>query len=299
MQTPTEIVPASKPVVFERDGELWTTSLDVARVFEKRHDHVLDAIEKLECSQAFRDPNFRDSSYQSEQNRTMPMFEITQDGFAFLVMGFTGRKAAQFKEWYISEFNRAKKLLASNRDLLNELIIQGKKNEERLIVLYEKSQQMLEKHDTGINILDHRVERVETKVDNLSHELTDIKSCLPLQRRGLSKKTVAEHIKCIFDDYNGKCPCCMEAQVIDHNRRRLPECTEDHFHNRHENARDRTWLICRRCNSDRSSGRSDHMQVQAYFHAYQERLKTNLSKSGVQLSMAQVLAMRKLKTKNC
>lgn len=31
---------------------------------------------------------------------------MTKDGFVFLVMGFTGKKAAQFKEAYISEFNR-------------------------------------------------------------------------------------------------------------------------------------------------------------------------------------------------
>lgn len=91
--------------VLERDGEFWTTSLDVARVFEKEHRHILEAIKNLECSQVFRDVNFNVSSYQSEQNKTMPMFEITQDGFAFLAMGFTGKRAAQFKEWYIEQFN--------------------------------------------------------------------------------------------------------------------------------------------------------------------------------------------------
>jgi hypothetical protein len=31
---------------------------------------------------------------------------MTKDGFVFLVMGFTGKKAAAFKEAYIAEFNR-------------------------------------------------------------------------------------------------------------------------------------------------------------------------------------------------
>lgn len=31
---------------------------------------------------------------------------MTKDGFVFLVMGFTGKKAARFKEAYIEEFNR-------------------------------------------------------------------------------------------------------------------------------------------------------------------------------------------------
>jgi Rha family phage regulatory protein len=83
--------------VFERDGKLWTTSLDVARVFEKEHRNVLQSTENLECSEEFRRLNFQQSSYVNEQNRTMPMFEMTQDGFTFLAMGFTGKKAAQFK----------------------------------------------------------------------------------------------------------------------------------------------------------------------------------------------------------
>ena len=78
--------------MFERDGKLWNTSLDVALVFEKRHDDVLRSVQNLECSPEFRDRNFADSSYQSEQNRTMPMYEMTEAGFTFLAMGFTGAK---------------------------------------------------------------------------------------------------------------------------------------------------------------------------------------------------------------
>lgn len=34
------------------------------------------------------------------------MYTMTKDGFVFLIMGFTGKKAAAFKEAYIAEFNR-------------------------------------------------------------------------------------------------------------------------------------------------------------------------------------------------
>ena len=33
------------------------------------------------------------------------MYQMTKDGFVFLVMGFTGSKAAKFKEDYINAFN--------------------------------------------------------------------------------------------------------------------------------------------------------------------------------------------------
>ena len=41
------------------------------------------------------------------------MVEMTRDGFTFLVMGFTGAKAAQFKEQYISEFNKMEAYIRS------------------------------------------------------------------------------------------------------------------------------------------------------------------------------------------
>jgi len=40
------------------------------------------------------------------------MYHITKDGFIFLVMGFTGEKAAQIKEAYIDAFNRMEVRLA-------------------------------------------------------------------------------------------------------------------------------------------------------------------------------------------
>jgi len=87
------------------------TSLDVAETFEKRHADVLRDIEKLECSQEFRERNFALSSYKSVQNKSLPMYYITKDGFVLLVMGYTGIKAMRFKEAYIKQFNAMEKLL--------------------------------------------------------------------------------------------------------------------------------------------------------------------------------------------
>ncbi len=104
------IVPSTKAstpqiVILRQGDQLWTTSLDVAEKFHKRHDNVIQAVSMLECSREFRLLNFQESSYQNEQNKTLPMYRISRDGFAFLVMGFTGKKAAQWKEAYINAFN--------------------------------------------------------------------------------------------------------------------------------------------------------------------------------------------------
>ena len=92
--------------LIHRDGDrLFVTSLKVSGHFGKQHKNIIQAIENLECSQEFRQLNFQPSSYNNSQNKAQPMYEITRDGFAFLVMGFTGKQAALWKERYIQAFN--------------------------------------------------------------------------------------------------------------------------------------------------------------------------------------------------
>ncbi len=88
------------------NGELLTTSRNVAEVFEKEHKEVLRKIEGMKCSKEFRERNFTPTSYTNGQNKIHPMFLITRDGFAMLGMGYTGEKAMKFKEDYISAFNK-------------------------------------------------------------------------------------------------------------------------------------------------------------------------------------------------
>ncbi|EEX48651.1 Rha family transcriptional regulator [Jonquetella anthropi] len=91
--------------VVERDGQAMVSSLDVARVFEKEHKDVLKAIRTLDCSGDFNRRNFAPVDYQDKKGETRPAIMMTRDGFTFLAMGFTGERAAQFKEAYISAFN--------------------------------------------------------------------------------------------------------------------------------------------------------------------------------------------------
>ncbi len=94
-----------------RKDQAVTTSLKVAEIFHKRHDAVLRDIRSLDCSDEFRLHNFVESKYKNEQNHRQPMFYLTKDGFTFLVMGYRGKKAAKFKEAYISQFNRMESVL--------------------------------------------------------------------------------------------------------------------------------------------------------------------------------------------
>lgn len=106
-------VAAIAPQLTVTDGVITTTSLQVAEHFGKRHDVVLRAIRNLECSGDFRLRNFAESVYVNEQGKEQPCFRITRDGFAFLAMGFTGKEAAQWKEAYITAFNKMETTLRS------------------------------------------------------------------------------------------------------------------------------------------------------------------------------------------
>lgn len=88
------------------NDQAMTSSLLVAKEFGKEHNKVMRDINNLACSKEFRAANFGESSYVSEQGKEFPMFTMTKDGFSFLVMGYTGKKAAQFKEAYINAFNK-------------------------------------------------------------------------------------------------------------------------------------------------------------------------------------------------
>lgn len=92
--------------IVQRDGGLMASSLAVADHFGKRHADVLRAVEELECTPEFKERNFAFSTYRSEgAKRDYPYVEMTRDGFSFLVMGFTGKEAAIWKERYIAAFN--------------------------------------------------------------------------------------------------------------------------------------------------------------------------------------------------
>ena len=97
-----------------------TTSLDVAETFGKEHRRVLQDIRELGCSEEFRLHHFVQSSYENVQGKTQPMYLMTRDGFALLVMGYTGDLAMKFKEFYIRQFNAMEKALRDKHDERNK-----------------------------------------------------------------------------------------------------------------------------------------------------------------------------------
>lgn len=101
-------IPSSNavPQITVIDGQLTTTSRDIAEAFGREHKHITDRIKQLDCTPEFRSAHFCAHPYINPQNgQTYTEYRITRDGFSFLCMGFTGAKAAQWKERYIATFN--------------------------------------------------------------------------------------------------------------------------------------------------------------------------------------------------
>lgn len=97
------------------NGEIGVTSKVIADSFGKVHRDVLRAIEDLDCSESFRVRNYAHSYYTSAQGKNLPCMLMTRDGFCFLAMGFTGRKAAQWKEAFIDAFNELEQAVISRQ----------------------------------------------------------------------------------------------------------------------------------------------------------------------------------------
>lgn len=89
-----------------REGNVFATSLDIAKRFNKLHKDVLKRIKLLDCSADFNKRNFAPVTYQDAKGEHRPAYNLTRDGCVFLVMRFTGKEAALFQEAYIQAFNR-------------------------------------------------------------------------------------------------------------------------------------------------------------------------------------------------
>lgn len=96
-------------LVIMKDQQAVTSSLQVADVFGKRQDHLLRDIDSLKLDL----PNFGEMFFESNApdsyGRNRRIYYMNRDGFTLLAMGFTGKKALQFKLKYIEAFNSMEK----------------------------------------------------------------------------------------------------------------------------------------------------------------------------------------------
>lgn len=137
-----------------QNGVVTTTSLQVAETFGKNHRHILETIDDyLKAGVAEKSADlFRESSYVHPQNKqTYRQVVMNRDGFTLLAMGFTGKKALQFKLRYIQAFNEMEEAL-KNKSALRL----PKNNAEMMQVIQATNDEQ-----------NQRIDQVETTVDEL------------------------------------------------------------------------------------------------------------------------------------
>lgn len=93
-----------------RENQVVVASRKVAEHFEKLHKHVLDSIREILSAENSANKFFKEASYLY-RGRKLPEYVMTRDGFSLLAMGFTGRKALQWKLKYIEAFNKMEEAL--------------------------------------------------------------------------------------------------------------------------------------------------------------------------------------------
>ncbi|EAI6483786.1 phage antirepressor Ant [Campylobacter coli] len=167
-------------------NQVFINSLDLAKVFKKRHDNIIQTIENLPQDE-FKTLNFEISSSIRKNGlfeKDTKFYKLTRDAFSLLVMGFTGEKAYKWKVEFIKAFNEMEKRL---------------KNLEQ-----EKMQKLAFHQSLGYKSqLKQQKEHYENKIKALKYDLEKKKE-LSFKRK-LSKEELLELRKILARDYGMIC----------------------------------------------------------------------------------------------
>ncbi|EPT0553963.1 Rha family transcriptional regulator [Campylobacter coli] len=167
-------------------NQVFINSLDLAKVFKKRHDNIIQTIENLPQDE-FKTLNFEISSSIRKNGlfeKDTKFYNLTRDGFSLLVMGFTGEKAYKWKIEFIKAFNEMEKRLRN--------------------IEYEKHDKLAFRQSLGYKSqLKQQKEKYENKIKALKYDLENKKE-LSFKRK-LSQKELLELRKILARDYGILC----------------------------------------------------------------------------------------------
>ena len=161
-----------------QNNQVVVSSLDVAEHFRKRHCDVLEAIRvEMGVTENSVDPleaeMFYETTYTHPQNKQeYPMILMNRDGFSLVVMGFTGKKASEWKRKYIYAFNEMERRLKEQAPQLSpvEMIAQIAQNaveQERRLKAIE-----LQGSNTAAEV--REIKKAFTQKDTLETDVKDL-----------------------------------------------------------------------------------------------------------------------------
>lgn len=184
-------------LVILKNKEAVTTSLQVAESFDKKHRHVLSAIDELKegVAENWADLFWEDTYVHPQNKQSYRIIYMNRDGFSLLAMGFTGKKALNFKLQYIEAFNKMEKEIKGSLTLLPKT-----KREMALLALAanEETNERVDAIESDLNDLKNNQLLAEPDYRTISNMVRN-KIRVICNQQHLNSKAKAE----LFKDLNG------------------------------------------------------------------------------------------------
>lgn len=184
-------------LVILKNKEAVTTSLQVAESFEKKHRHVLSAIDELKegVAENWADLFWEDTYVHPQNKQSYRIIYMNRDGFSLLAMGFTGKKALNFKLQYIEAFNKMEKEIKGSLTLLPKT-----KREMALLALAanEETNERVDAIESDLNDLKNNQLLAEPDYRTISNMVRN-KIRILCDQQHLNSKARTE----LFKDLNG------------------------------------------------------------------------------------------------
>lgn len=189
-------------ILRNENGQIVTSSRDVAEKFGKRHDSVLRDIDNLlkmtkedtEAEKEFEESDstklwsemFIESTYVNSRGKEYRCYLMNRDGFSLLAMGFTGKDALEWKLKYINAFNMMEeklnnpyKLPSTYKEALIQLVEKVEEN-ERLLEDNEHKQEIINGFTDDIDIYKKKdiINRIcRRRHENYANRYTELYRC--------------------------------------------------------------------------------------------------------------------------
>jgi len=185
-----------------------TDSLIVAEKFGKRHDNVIQKIEKLVKNDSISFLNFKATYYKDNRGNDQKKYEMDRDSFAILIMGFTGKRAYEWKASFLKAFNSMEKiLLQQQNESWRQARLEGKRGRDELTDAIQKLVNLAKSqgsrnagryYEVFTKLIYKKTFGAKTVPDGFRDQLTDG----DLKRLQIVEKQVALWIEGMIDDVN-------------------------------------------------------------------------------------------------
>jgi Rha family phage regulatory protein len=156
--------------LIEHDGAVFANSIEIAEVFEKQHKDVIRKIDRF-GTRAKR--NFTPVTYSDTKGEDRPSFNMNRDGFMFLVMGFTGSKAENWKLDFIDAFNFMEHELRSRQQMPKPEKVKPLEMFKMVLATMEDQEARLTRLENTSTIDSAQQAKIQTEVGRRVHKIIE------------------------------------------------------------------------------------------------------------------------------